>query len=77
MVGFIIFSLVVLYVVSKRMGILKLQRKLIQAVKSGTAGQVEIIAEAGRQGANVAQIQMNPVVPELNVPLEQAMHDEL
>lgn len=76
-VGFIIFSLVVLYVVSKRMGILKLQRKLIQAVKSGTAGQVEIIAEAGRQGANVAQIQMNPVVPELNVPLEQAMHDEL
>ncbi|KAL3329182.1 hypothetical protein AABB24_036331 [Solanum stoloniferum] len=76
-VGFIIFSLAVLYVVSKRMGLLKLQRKLIEAVKSGTAGQVEIIAEAGRQGANVAQVQMNPVVPELNVPLEQAMHDEL
>ncbi|XP_055813779.1 uncharacterized protein LOC129883200 [Solanum dulcamara] len=76
-VGFIIFSLAVLYVVSKRMGLLKLQRKLIEAVKSGTAGQVEIIAGAGRQGANVAQVQMNPVVPELNVPLEQAMHDEL
>ncbi|XP_015086410.1 uncharacterized protein LOC107029495 [Solanum pennellii] len=76
-VGFIIFSLAVLYVVSKRMGLLKLQRKLIEAVKSGTAGQAEIIAEAGRQGANVAQVQMNPVVPELNVPLEQAMHDEL
>lgn len=74
MVGFIIFSLAVLYVVSKRMGLLKLQRKLIEAVKSGTAGQAEIIAEAGRQGANVAQVQMNP---ELNVPLEQAMHDEL
>ncbi|MCD7457921.1 Protein transport protein sec20 [Datura stramonium] len=76
-VGFIIFSLAVLYVVSKRMGLLKLQRKLIKAVKSGTAGQVEIIAGAGGQGANVAQVQMNPVVPELNVPLEQAMHDEL
>ncbi|XP_049386981.1 uncharacterized protein LOC125851244 [Solanum stenotomum] len=76
-VGFIIFSLAVLYVVSKRMGLLKLQRKLIEAVKSGTAGQMEIIAGAGRQGANVAQVQMNPVVPELNVPLEQAMHDEL
>ncbi|KAG5588286.1 hypothetical protein H5410_048720 [Solanum commersonii] len=76
-VGFIIFSLAVLYVVSKRMGLLKLQRKLIEAVKSGTAGQMEIIAGAGRQGANVAQVQMNPVVPELTVPLEQAMHDEL
>lgn len=75
-VGFIIFSLVVLYVVSKRMGLLKLQRKLIEAVKSGSAGQVEIIAGAGGQGADVAQVQMNPV-PELNVPLEQAMHDEL
>ncbi|KAH0634319.1 uncharacterized protein [Solanum tuberosum] len=76
-VGFILFSLAVLYVVSKRMGLLKLQRKLIEAVKSGTAGQMEIIAGAGRQGANVAQVQMNPAVPELNVPLEQAMHDEL
>ncbi|XP_047264964.1 uncharacterized protein LOC107864559 [Capsicum annuum] len=75
-VGFIIFSLVVLYVVSKRVGLLKLQRKLIEAVKSGSAGQVEIIAGAGGQGADVAQVQMNPV-PELNVPLEQAMHDEL
>ncbi|KAK4341636.1 hypothetical protein RND71_040137 [Anisodus tanguticus] len=37
---------------------------------------VEIVAGAGRQGANVAQVQMNPV-PELNVTLEQAMHDEL
>ncbi|XP_060180467.1 uncharacterized protein LOC132610199 [Lycium barbarum] len=75
-VGFIIFSLAVLYVVSKRIGLLKLQRKLIEAVKSGTAGQVEILPGAARQGANVAQVQMNPV-PELNVPLEQAMHDEL
>ncbi|XP_059286647.1 uncharacterized protein LOC132040024 [Lycium ferocissimum] len=75
-VGFIIFSLAVLYVVSKRIGLLKLQRKLIEVVKSGTAGQVEILPGAARQGANVAQVQMNPV-PELNVPLEQAMHDEL
>ncbi|XP_009589029.1 uncharacterized protein [Nicotiana tomentosiformis] len=75
-VGFVIFSLAVLYVVSKRIGLLKLQRKLIQAVKAGTAGQVEIVPGVGREGANVAQVQMNPA-PELNVPLEQAMHDEL
>ncbi|OIS98920.1 PREDICTED: uncharacterized protein LOC109232399 [Nicotiana attenuata] len=75
-VGFTIFSLAVLYVVSKRIGLLKLQRKLIEAVKAGTAGQVEIVPRVGREGANVAQVQMNPV-PELNVPLEQAMHDEL
>lgn len=75
-VGFTIFSLAVFYVVSKRIGLLKLQRKLIEAVKAGTAGQVEIVPRVGREGANVAQVQMNPV-PELNVPLEQAMHDEL
>ncbi|EPS62099.1 hypothetical protein M569_12693, partial [Genlisea aurea] len=37
-VGFSAFSLVVLYVVSKRIGVLKLQRKLLDAVKAGMAG---------------------------------------
>ncbi|CAA0833263.1 Sec20 family protein [Striga hermonthica] len=64
--GFVVFSLAVLYVVSKRIGILKLQRKVISAVKAGMAGQEEIMAPL------VGRIDMN-VVPEL----EQAMHDEL
>ncbi|XP_031116442.1 uncharacterized protein LOC116020103 [Ipomoea triloba] len=76
-VGFLLFALAVLYVVSKRIGLLKLQRKVMEAVKSGMAGQVEIVPRAGGDGgANIVQIQQN-AVPTLNVPLEQHMHDEL
>ncbi|XP_019169880.1 PREDICTED: uncharacterized protein LOC109165532 [Ipomoea nil] len=75
-VGFLLFALAVLYVVSKRIGLLKLQRKVMEAVKSGMAGQVEIVPRAGGDGANIVQIQQN-AVPMLNVPLEQHMHDEL
>ncbi|CAA0827109.1 Sec20 family protein [Striga hermonthica] len=64
--GFLVFLLAVLYVVSKRIGILKLQRKVISAVKTGMAGQEEIMAPL------VGRVDMN-VVPELG----QAMHDEL
>ncbi|KAL8048287.1 hypothetical protein ABFX02_07G054300 [Erythranthe guttata] len=72
--GLILFSLAVLYVVSKRVGVLKLQRKVIAAVKAGMAAQQEEIG--GRDGINVAPV--NPVVvPELNIPLEHPMHDEL
>ncbi|KAL9161934.1 hypothetical protein ABFS82_07G053700 [Erythranthe guttata] len=72
--GLILFSLAVLYVVSKRVGVLKLQRKVIDAVKAGMAAQQEEIG--GRDGINVAPV--NPVVvPELNIPLEHPMHDEL
>ncbi|KAH6770276.1 Sec20 family protein [Perilla frutescens var. hirtella] len=74
--GFLIFSLAVLYVVSKRIGILKLQRKVVAAVKAGMAGQEEIAAIGGRDGVNVAPVHQN-MVPDLNVPLEQPMHDEL
>ncbi|KAL0456886.1 UNVERIFIED_CONTAM: hypothetical protein Slati_1027800 [Sesamum latifolium] len=42
-VGFLVFSLAVLYVVSKRIGILKLQRKIIAAAKAGMAGREEIV----------------------------------
>ncbi|GER47242.1 Sec20 family protein [Striga asiatica] len=55
---------------SKRIGILKLQRKVITAVKAGMAGQGEIMAPlVGRADMNAN--------PELNGPLEQVMHDEL
>ncbi|KAI3469871.1 hypothetical protein Pfo_026534 [Paulownia fortunei] len=75
-IGFLLFSLAVLYVVSKRIGILKLQRKVIAAVKAGMAGQEEIVPLGGRDDLNVVPVHQN-VVPELNIPLEQRMHDEL
>ncbi|KAL7145057.1 hypothetical protein ABFS83_07G053300 [Erythranthe nasuta] len=72
--GLILFSLAVLYVVSKRVGVLKLQRKVIEAVKAGMATQQQEIG--GRDGINAAPV--NPViVPELDIPLEHPMHDEL
>lgn len=77
-IGFVLFSLAVLYVVSKRVGILKLQRQVISAVKAGMAGKEELVPIiAGRDGANVVPVHQNRV-PELNVPLEPPMmHDEL
>lgn len=68
-----------LYVVSKRIGVLKLQRQVIAAVKAGMAGR-EVIAPppivGGRDGVNVVPVHQN-MAPDLNVPLEQARHDEL
>ncbi|XP_075498292.1 uncharacterized protein LOC142536816 [Primulina tabacum] len=69
LLGFLIFSLAVLYVVSKRIGLLKLQRKVMEAVKAGMVRSEEVLP---LNGMNVA-----PVHPEPNVPLEQRMHDEL
>nr|GLL49623.1 uncharacterized protein LOC109165532 [Ipomoea trifida] len=75
-VGFLLFALAALYVVSKRIGLLKLQRKVMEAVKSGMAGQVEIVPRAGGDGgANIVQIQQN-VVPTLNV-LDLIKSDEV
>ncbi|KVH94938.1 Sec20 [Cynara cardunculus var. scolymus] len=73
-VGFLVFSLAVLYVVSKRIGILKLQRKVIGAIKAGMAGEAEAAKRAGVDAINhIAQVN------ELAFPndLEQPMHDEL
>uniref|UniRef100_A0A5B6ZE50 Putative Sec20 family protein n=1 Tax=Davidia involucrata TaxID=16924 RepID=A0A5B6ZE50_DAVIN len=75
-IGFLLFSCAVLYVVSKRMGVLKLQRKVTAAIKSGMAGQAVIGHEAGLDGRNLAQFHEN-AVPQVEVPLEQPMHDEL
>ncbi|KAK1428668.1 hypothetical protein QVD17_17507 [Tagetes erecta] len=66
-VGFTLFSLAVLYVVSKRIGILKLQRKVVGAIKAGMAADPI---------NNLAQVN-EPVVPNVEFNLEQPMHDEL
>lgn len=60
-VGFLLFSLAALYVVSKRIGLLKLQRKVMEAMKSGRVEEMV---------PNVVRVQPN-------VALEQPMHDEL
>ncbi|KAL3813644.1 hypothetical protein ACJIZ3_014912 [Penstemon smallii] len=68
--GFLVFSLAVLYVVSKRIGILKLQRLVIAYVRAGMAGRKEVVPLGGRDGIDVA-----PILE--NVPLDQLRHDEL
>lgn len=75
--GFLFFSLAVLYVVSKRVGILKLQRTVIAAIKAGMAGQADIGIGPG-DGINLARVHENAIpVPGVEVALEQPMHDEL
>ncbi|XP_072984046.1 uncharacterized protein [Typha latifolia] len=51
-VGFLIFSTAVLYVVSKRIGLLKLQRKIIAAIRSGAIANEEVIIDVQRLGAD-------------------------
>uniref|UniRef100_A0A6M2FCG9 Sec20 C-terminal domain-containing protein n=1 Tax=Populus davidiana TaxID=266767 RepID=A0A6M2FCG9_9ROSI len=83
-VGFFLFSCAVLYVVSKRMGVLALQRKVTAALKAGMAGKGAIKARAVEDaiprviedGIDVAQV-LDNAVPKVEVPAEQAMHDEL
>ncbi|CAN6173386.1 unnamed protein product, partial [Urochloa humidicola] len=54
-ISFIIFSLAVLYVVSRRIGMLTLQRKLAGAIRSGSLSADDIVAKAqhGPAAANV------------------------
>lgn len=70
-VGFVLFSLAVLYVVSKRIGILKLQRKVIGAIRAGmAAGDAEVAIN------HLAQVN-EPALPNVDFGLGQPMHDEL
>ncbi|KAK4266237.1 hypothetical protein QN277_027187 [Acacia crassicarpa] len=64
-VGFFLFSLAVLYVVSKRIGLLTLQRKVTEAVKAGLVGQAQFDHD------------MNLQVRNAPVNNAEAMHDEL
>ncbi|KAK8448698.1 hypothetical protein SEVIR_7G085151v4 [Setaria viridis] len=52
--GFIIFSLAVLYVVSRRIGLLTLQRKLADAIRSGSLSAEDIVAKAQQHGPAAA-----------------------
>lgn len=70
-VGFFLFSCAVLYVVSKRFGILKLQQKVTAAIKAGMVGQAKIGDGAVANGIN------DNAVYSLDVPLDRHMRDEL
>ncbi|KAH7548424.1 hypothetical protein JRO89_XS14G0125200 [Xanthoceras sorbifolium] len=76
--GFLLFTFAVLYVVSKRIGILYLQRQITAAIKGGMAGRPEIGRGAVKDALNaVAQVYHDNAVPHAEVPFEQPMHDEL
>ncbi|CAL4917672.1 unnamed protein product [Urochloa decumbens] len=65
-IGFIIFFLAVLYVVSRRIGLLTLQRKLADAIRSGSLSAEDIVAKArhGPAAAN-APAAAPPIYDEL------------
>ncbi|KAL2341490.1 hypothetical protein Fmac_009430 [Flemingia macrophylla] len=75
-VGFLLFSLAVLYVVSKRIGILALQRKVTDAIRAGMVGQVEPRPQAIIDEVNLHQVRGDRV-HNTEAPLEQRIHDEL
>ncbi|KAJ3695673.1 hypothetical protein LUZ60_001050 [Juncus effusus] len=58
-VGFLIFVTAVLYVVSKRVGVLTLQRKIVSAIKSGSIPNKDVIVGIGRAG-NGLPVVKNP-----------------
>ena len=64
-IGFIIFSLAVLYVVSRRIGLFALQRKLADAIRSGSISAEDIVAK-GQHGPAPA-----------NPPTDPPIYDEL
>lgn len=75
-VGFLLFSLAVLYVVSKRIGLLKLQRVVIASIKAGMyrgAGAGQQPAEGG-----LNFLQHDDVPPTIGAnPAQNVLHDEL
>lgn len=75
-VGFLLFSLAVLYVVSKRIGILTLQRKVTGAIKAGMMGQAGLRPQGVAENMNPHQARVDRV-HNIEAPLEQQIHDEL
>ncbi|KAK8585780.1 hypothetical protein V6N13_050752 [Hibiscus sabdariffa] len=75
-VGLVLFLCAVLYVVSKRIGILRLQRTITAAIKAGMAGKPELARKAVEEGINQGRFDGN-VAPDKGLPLQQPMHDEL
>ncbi|KAF2286108.1 hypothetical protein GH714_010408 [Hevea brasiliensis] len=74
--GFFLFSCAVLYVVSKRIGLLKLQRTVTAAIKAGMDRRGEIRPRGVEDGVDIAQVYEN-VVRKGELLLDQPMHDEL
>ncbi|KAK7332512.1 hypothetical protein VNO80_29265 [Phaseolus coccineus] len=72
-IGFLWFSLAVLYVVSKRIGLL--QRKFTEAIKAGVVGHAEPRPQAVAD-VNLHQVRVDRV-PNIEAPLGQRIHDEL
>ncbi|XP_040258070.2 uncharacterized protein [Aegilops tauschii subsp. strangulata] len=62
-IGFLIFSLAVLFVVSRRIGLLTLQRKLADAIRSGSVSAGDILGKVPQDGA--APTNAPPVYDEL------------
>lgn len=75
-IGFFLFSLAVLYVVSKRIGLLTLQRKITEAIKAGVVGQADLRPQAVVGNVNLHQVRVDHV-HNIEAPLEQRIHDEL
>lgn len=75
-VGVFLFTCAVLYVVSKRIGILKLQRNVTAAIKAGLVGQAKVGHRPVADGVNLAQFHED-AVHKVDVPFERPMRDEL
>ncbi|KAH0891891.1 hypothetical protein HID58_054320 [Brassica napus] len=72
-IGFSLFACAVLYVVSKRIGILRLQQMATAAIKARLAGKA-----ANADGTPlVHQFDGGNTVPNVNIPIQQRLHDEL
>ncbi|KAF3507282.1 hypothetical protein F2Q69_00004241 [Brassica cretica] len=72
-IGFSLFACAVLYVVSKRIGILRLQQMATAATKARLAGKA-----ANADGTPlVHQFDGGNTVPNVNIPIQQRLHDEL
>lgn len=60
------------------MGILKLQRTVTAAIRSGMAGQANILPGLGGDGLQPPRVHHNAVPdPGVDLALGQPMHDEL
>ncbi|XP_057518568.1 uncharacterized protein LOC130799479 [Amaranthus tricolor] len=75
-VGFFLFSLAVAYVVSKRIGILKLQRLVIASIKSGVVRRAGVRQQPAANGLDVLQHDIVPPTIGAN-PAEHVLNEEL
>lgn len=75
-VGFFFFSLAVLYVVSKRIGLLKLQRMATAAIKAGMVKQANHIPRDVDHGRNPVQANED-LIHRIADPQERRIWDEL